>query len=249
MLSEQCKIRVLSDAAKLAAEAAGEFIRLSSAAIESKGRFTVALSGGSTPRRLYSMLSGEASFRDHIAWDRIHFFWGDERHVPPGHPDSNYRMANEAMLSKVPVRPENVHRMEGEDPDPDRAAREYEEKLRRITQVKVGEIPRLDLALLGMGADGHTASLFPGSRGIEEQERLVIANWVESLKTFRITMTFPLLNHAAFLLLLVSGEDKAETLRAVFEESGEDFPVQRIRPTGGCLWLVDRRAAMYLKQK
>ena len=186
-----------------------------------------------------------------LAWDKIHFFWGDERHVPPEHPDSNYRMAKEAMVKKVPIPPENVHRIKSENPNAHQAAEEYEEMLRAFFRLKAGEFPCFALVLLGMGSDGHAASLFPGTEALQEQRHLVVANWVEKFQAYRITMTMPVFNHATFVLFLVSGEEKAETLRLVLEGEGQKdlFPAQLIRPSEGrLLWLVDQGAGRLLNK-
>ena len=244
------EFRILTNAEELARAAAEEFVNLAREAIRAKEFFTLALSGGSTPRGLYSLLAGDASLRAQLPWEKIHFFWCDERHVPPEHPDSNYRMAKDAMLAKVSVPPANVHRIKSENPDAGQAAGEYEETLRTFFRLKIGEIPRFDLILLGMGPDGHTASLFPGTQGLRERKRMVMANWVESSKDYRITMTLPVLNHAACVLFLVSGEEKAETLRVVLKgEPGRDLlPAQLVRPVSGrCLWFVDQAAARFMK--
>jgi 6-phosphogluconolactonase len=239
----QPELRILSTASELFHAAADEFI---SQASGKNGRFSVALSGGSTPKSLYALLASEK--RNAIPWDRTYFFFGDERHVPPDHADSNYRMANESMFSKVPVRPENVYRIHGEE-DAEQAARSYEEALRTFFSLKPSEFPRFDLVLLGMGPDGHTASLFPGSAALNEERRLVVANWVEKLKSYRITMTFPVLNHAACVMFLTSGADKASMLREVLQNEKADLPCQRVRPiNGGLLWLVDQAAASGLSR-
>jgi 6-phosphogluconolactonase len=240
---------MVASAEELAREAAAEFVRQATEAAQSKGRFTVALSGGSTPRSLYSLLATDATWRAQVPWDRVHLFWGDERHVPPEHADSNYRMTHEALLSKISIPPANVHRIKSEHPEASRAANEYEQTLREFFQLKGGEFPRFDLALLGLGPDGHTASLFPGTEALREQQRLVVANWVEKLNTYRITLTPPVLNRAASVIFLVSGEEKAETLRAVLEDEAqpERLPAQLIRPVNGrLLWIVDRAAARLL---
>jgi 6-phosphogluconolactonase len=250
MPSFKPEIKVLANPEELARAAAEEFVNLAGEAILAKEFFTVVLSGGSTPRGLYSLLAGDASLRAQLPWEKIHFFWGDERHVPPEHPDNNYRMAKDAMLSKVPVPPANVHRIRSENPDAGQAAGEYEETLRAFFRLKIGEMPKFDLVLLGMGPDGHTASLFPGIQGLREQNRMIVANWVERLKDYRITMTLPLLNHAACVLFLVSGEEKAEILRAVLEGAPERevLPAQLVHPVNGrCLWFVDQAAARFLK--
>src|ERR1035438_7511191 len=210
-------IEVLATAADLFHAAAEEFIRVGRAAIGAQGRFTVALSGGSTPKALYSLLAANyASF----AWNRIFLFFGDERHVPPTDPESNYRMVNESLLTKIAIPPENVFRVAAENPDAATAAADYETQLRRFFELKPGEFPRFDLILLGMGPDGHTASLFPDSAALDEQSRLVVANWVAKFNTHRITLTFPVLNRAAEVMFMASGADKADMLRQVLEGKG-----------------------------
>ena len=195
---------------------------------------TVALSGGSTPKRMFQILGEQ--FRERVAWEKIHFFWSDERHVPPDHPESNYRMAHEALLSHVPVKPENVHRVHGENPNAAEAASEYEQTIIEVTKQK---LPRLDLIFLGLGTDGHTASIFPGSEVLHETERLVAAPWVEKFKSYRITMTLPLINNAASVVFLVSGAEKAQIVKEVFA-GGDRYPAQAVKPTQGELvWMVN----------
>ncbi len=245
-------IRILPDAEELYRVAAEAFVREAEKAVRASGRFTVALAGGSTPRALYRLLAGDGdpSLPTRVPWGQIHFFWGDERHVPPDHPDSNCRMAHEAMLSRVPIPPGNVHRIKAENPDAGLAAEEYAQALRDFFRPPTGQFPRFDLILLGMGPDGHTASLFPGTDALREQARPVVAQWVEKFRTFRITMTPPVLNNAACVLFLVSGAEKAETLRAVLQGDyqPERFPAQLIRPAHGrLLWLVERAAARLLR--
>lgn len=243
------EIRIVPDPPALFQAAAGEFAARATSAVSSNGRFTVALSGGSTPQALYSLLA--TNYHRRLPWDRMFFFWGDERHVPPDHPESNYRMAYETLLSKVPVPVGNVFRVPAENPDAGRAAETYEHMLREFFKVQGGAFPRFDLILLGMGPDGHTASLFPGTAALRERTRLVVANWVEKLKTHRITLTIPVLNQAAVVTFLVSGRDKAETLKEVLEgdEPANRFPSKLVRPTNGKLiWLVDKAAAAALSQ-
>ena len=243
-LSVSAEIRVLTTPQELFAAAAEEVVRLANLAVAEHGRFTIALSGGSTPKSLYNLLATNA--RTALPWDRMYFFWSDERHVPPADPDSNYRMADEAMLSKVPVPPGNVFRLPTENPDAAAVAKEYESTLRKFFQLEPGQLPRFDLILLGMGPDGHTASLFPGTAGLQEQSRLVIANWVEKLKTHRLTLTLPVLNAARSVAFLVSGTDKAPVLKAVLEEKvpGEQYPAKLVQPADGKLiWFLDRAAA------
>jgi 6-phosphogluconolactonase len=242
------RIRIVHDAAALARAGAEEFARRAAEAVASGGRFCVALSGGSTPRALYSLLAGDEALRGRVPWEKIHFFWGDERPVPPDHPDSNYRMAREAMLSKVPAPPGNVHRIEGEHPAA-AAAAEYEEVLRDFFRPPPGGFPSFDLALLGLGPDAHTASLFPGSPALSETRRWVVANRVERLATDRITLTAPLLNSTAAVIFLVSGDEKASALKEVLEGPHDPsrLPAQMIHPRRGTLlWLVDRAASRLL---
>ena len=251
MRSPKPDIRILENAEKLSWEAAEEFVRQAGEAARTRGAFSVALAGGSTPKALYALLSAESGspFRARVPWETTHFFWGDERHVPPDHPDSNYRMAHKAMLSRVPVPPQHVHRIQAENPDAGRAAAEYAEDLRQFFRPAAGQFPRFDLVLLGMGPDGHTASLFPGTAAVREQNALVAAPWVEKLRTHRITLTPPVLNSATCVVFLVSGAEKAEALQQVLQGGYQPdrLPAQLIRPTSGrVLWLVDRAAARLL---
>jgi len=177
------------------------------------------------------------------------FFWVDERHVPPDDPDSNYRMAKEALLSKVPIPPGNIFPIPAESQDAVAAADAYEQTVRKFFALPPGEFPRFDLILLGMGPDGHTASLFPETAALQEKSRLVVANWVEKLKTSRITLTLPVLNAARCVAFLVSGADKAAVLHEVLEGSApaEKYPSKLVQPTNGKLiWFLDRAAASQL---
>jgi 6-phosphogluconolactonase len=210
--------------------------------------FTIALSGGSTPKRLYELMADpQADYREKLPWDHMHFFWSDERPVGPAHPDSNFRMANEAMLSRVDVPEANVHRIQGERSITQDAANIYESELKNCFRLAIDEVPRLDLVLLGIGADGHTASIFPGSEVLQETRKLVAAPWVEKLHTYRITMTLPVLNNAANVMFLVSGEDKAVMVNEVLNGEPNKFPAQLINPGSGSLtWLLDEAAASRL---
>ena len=244
------ELRTFDDLDSLARAAAEEITKSAEEAIAARGRFTIALSGGNTPKPVYNLL-GEKPWLDRIDWDRVDVFWGDDRHVPPTHPDSNFGMAMNTLLSKVPIPYAHVYRMRTEKPDADRIAEDYEETLRDEFDLEEGEWPRFDLVLMGIGADGHTASLFPGSEAVREREQLVIAPWVSSLGAFRITLTAPVFNNAALALFLVSGEEKAEALRTVLEGDFQPdrFPAQIIRPEEGrLLWLVDRAAARCLRE-
>ncbi len=179
-MSSSDEIRKLTTPQELFAAAAEEVVHAAQEAVAARGRFTIALSGGSTPKNLFTLLATNA--RTTLPWDRMFFFWGDERHVPPTDPESNYRMAEETMLSKIPVAAGNVFRIAAENPDAAAAAEAYEQTLRKFFALEPGQFPRFDLILLGMGPDGHTASLFPGSAALQEKSRLVVANWVDKLQ-------------------------------------------------------------------
>src|SRR5512137_2161585 len=215
------------------------------AAVSARKRATLALAGGRTPEALYRLLA-ETPNRETIDWGRVKIFWGDERCVPPDHPDSNYRMVREALLARVPVPEANIHRMRGETADPGAAAREYEEVLRRACRVEADTLPRFDVCLLGLGSDGHTASLFPGLPAIRETQRWVAAARVEKLDTWRLTLTPAVLNNERHVLFLVTGKEKAETLRGVLEGpmDADRLPAQIVRPAPGRVeWLLDCDAA------
>ncbi len=243
---------VFEDAAAMIRRAAGEFVELAQSAVHRYGRFTVALSGGSTPKGLYEILSDPTqTFREQIPWEKTHFFWGDERHVPPEHKDSNYRMAAEAMLFQAPVPEENIHRVRGEEAEAGTAASEYETHLKSFFRVEGGGFPRFDLVLLGMGADGHTASLFPGTDVVFEAHRMVAPVWIEKSEACRITVTPPVLNNAACIIFLLAGEEKAAALQSVLhgEFHPEVYPSQIISPPNGrLLWLMDNGAAACLPE-
>ena len=239
------EIVVLKDAAALSCKAAAILVRGISETLSRKEQFSIALSGGSTPKGLFSLLVEDDSFKNHIPWDKIHFFWGDERHVPPQDEQSNYRMADEIMLAKAHVRAENIHRVQTGQPDAGKVAQDYELELRTFFQLSAGQLPVFDFNLLGIG-------LFPGTKALYEHNRLVVDNWVERFKTHRITMTAPVLNNADTIIVLVSGQEKAEILRQILEGDHQPdlLPAQLIRPTHGRLtWLVDQAAASRLSQK
>jgi 6-phosphogluconolactonase len=242
-------IRTFPDAEAVSRGAAEEFVRCAREAIGAQGRFTVTLSGGSTPRRMFEMLA-EPPFRDQVDWSKTHSFWGDERSVSPDHRDSNYRMANEAMLSRLPIPSGQVHRIEAERQDRDAAAREYQAIIAKTFAVDPnGAPPAFDLVLLGMGPDGHTASLFPHTAALAESKRWVVVNFVPKFNTDRVTLTVPILNKAREVLFLVAGADKAGPLAEMLEgpPDPERLPSQLIKPTAGALlWFVDRLAVAKL---
>jgi 6-phosphogluconolactonase len=240
---------VLPDAAAVTRRAAEEFLQSVTESVAQKGFFTIALAGGSTPRALYTLLSDEPTFRSKIPWGKIHFFFGDERHAPPDSPESNFRMANESLFSKGLVKPEQITRIKGEYPDTEKAALEYEQAIRAYFKLKDGEYPRFDLVLLGMGDEGHTLSLFPGTRALHASNRIVVRNWVGKLFTERITLTVPAANQANRAIFLVTRADKALALKAVLEGpyEPEQLPAQFIQPANGkLLWLVDQAAGSKL---
>jgi 6-phosphogluconolactonase len=240
------QVRVFPSPDELFRAAAQEFCSLGSQAIQQRGRFTVALSGGSTPRSLHQELV--SNFSSTLPWNDVFFFWGDERHVPPDFPESNFRMANETLLSKLPIPHDHIFRMPGELPDPTQGAALYEDRLREFFGFAAGEFPRFDFILLGMGRDGHTASLFPGTKALEEKDHAVVGNWVEEHSTYRITFTYPVLNHAANVMFLVSGGgDKAEMVRTALRDPAANLPSQRVSPVGGSLmWYLDQQAGSKL---
>ncbi|HWE61120.1 MAG TPA: 6-phosphogluconolactonase, partial [Chloroflexota bacterium] len=209
------------------------------------GTFSIALSGGSTPRTLYELLA-TPEIAAEAPWEHMQIFWGDERHVPPDHPESNYRMAREALLDHVPIPQQNIHRIPAELPNPETVAVAYEDTLRRAFRLDPGERPRFDLILLGLGDDGHTASLFPHSPALHEQQRLVVANPVPKLATTRITLTVPVINNAERVWFLIAGSSKAHVLKNVLEgpRDPETYPAQLIDPTDGeLILLLDTTAA------
>jgi 6-phosphogluconolactonase len=246
-------VNVFADPAALAAAAANRFVEAADHAIADHARFVVALSGGSTPRRTFELLAHEP-FASHVNWSRVHVVWGDERCVPPTDAESNYRMAREALLDHVPVPEENIHRMHGED-DPEGAAASYEATMRSLFRTPNGPPAfepgkNIDLALLGLGDNGHTASIFPGSAIVDERSRWIRSEYVPAVSMWRITMTAPLLNAAAEILFLVTGGEKASVLRQVVEGPREphELPAQLIAPTLGRIqWLVDSAAAAELQ--
>jgi 6-phosphogluconolactonase len=234
------EIKVLRDAHEVADEGARRFVELSEAAIELTGRFSVALAGGSTPRAMYELLASP-QYQTQIDWPSIDVFFGDERCVPPDHEQSNYRMAREVLLSKVPIPGDNIYRMRGEASDPNEAAKEYGEMLKE----KFGD-RGIDLIYLGMGGDGHTASLFPNTEALHETKHRCVANRVPQLNTTRLTLTAPFINRAQNIIVMVTGPEKSQRLSEVLEGSRdpERLPIQLIEPLSGKIsWLVDAGAA------
>ena len=238
------EIIICQNLSELNRKAAEEFVGLGGAANARRGRFTVALSGGSTPKALYTLLAS-AEYRNRLDWSRVHLFWGDERGVPPDHPESNFRMVQESLLSKVETPPENIHRMAGEK-NPQAAAAEYENELRRVFSSSQAAAPRFDLIYLGLGEDGHTASLFPGSAALSENQRWVTIAYVERLQAHRLTLTLPVINAAAQITFLVSGKSKSAIVKRLLGAGADSaiLPAAKISPTDGRLtWLITQDAA------
>ena len=241
------EIAKLPNADAIAEEAARCWARVAREAVDTRGEFSIALSGGETPRRLYEAMASEP-WLDQTPWAETHVFWGDERRVPASHPDSNYRMAWETLLQYVPVPPEQIHRMRGEDLV-NSAVRHYVDVLQRHFKLGRREWPRFDLILLGMGEDGHIASIYPGTRAFSDRSSLVVAFEVPQLGVERMTLTLPVINNARHILFLVAGEAKAETLQAVLEGPSmpSTYPAQAVQPEDGTLmWLIDEAAASRL---
>jgi len=243
-MERQSNLFVFDTPEQLALAAVERFVDYSNALRETEG-FSVALAGGNTPRQVYELLATER-FKNRVEWSQVHLFFGDERCVPPEHPDSNYAMAYEALISRVPIPAKNVHRIPGES-NPNEGALEYENELRAFFAGLAW--PRFDLVLLGMGEDGHTASLFPASAALKEMSRWVVATRNEQSRQERVTLTVPVFNHARRIMVLVTGKKKAQRLKEVLrpQPGSEQLPVQAITPIKGMLeWLVDADAALLL---
>jgi len=243
------KYYVEPDPAALARRVTHHLVEMVSEADEANGRARIAVSGGSTPKAAFQLLADpKQPFRKRMPWEDLELFWVDERTVPPDHPESNYRMTREALLDHVTMVPQQIHRMEGEL-EPEVAAARYESEIRNTFRLEGAELPRFDLISLGMGDDGHTASLFPHTAAIHELSRLVIANQVPQKDTWRITLTWPVINHARSVFFLIAGADKAERVHEVFmgPRDPERLPSQLIWPSGGILTLfLDKAAAALL---
>jgi 6-phosphogluconolactonase len=242
---------IAPDAGALAQMVARHIVDVAAESVAKRGRFTFALAGGSTPRAAYAQIA-RAEYRDCIDWTRTEIFWSDERCVPPDHPDSNYRMAQETLLEYVPIMPQHIHRVPCER-SPQEAAASYAQALDEVFADRpTGSMPRFDLIMLGMGDDGHTASLFPGTPAVHETARPVVAHYVDALDAWRVTFTPAVINAAAHVAFVVSGEDKAARLRDVWHGPYQPdvWPAQVVRPIDGrLLWLVDQPAAARLDER
>jgi 6-phosphogluconolactonase len=243
------EVRVLPDAVSIAKRAATSLLEIAGDAVRQKGSFELVLSGGSTPKALYGLLVDDPAFRSQVPWEKMHLFFGDERHVKPDDPQSNYRMALETLISKSPLKPGQVTRVKAENPSAEDAAKEYEQAIRTYFKLAIGQFPRFDLVLLGMGSEGHVASLFPGTKALRENRRIVVHNWVGKVLMDRITLTAPAINSARHIISMVTGADKSPALTAVLERVYEpdQLPAQLIQPVNGTLlWLVDTAAGSML---
>ena len=242
------EIKTFSDPAQLNRAAAEMFVETGSRAIEEKEKFTVALAGGSTPKSLFRLLSSE-DFRDKIEWQKVFFFFGDERNVLPNEKESNFLMARENLLQPLKIRNENVFRWKTELGDAEKIAADYGQTIKDFFNLREGEFPRFDLIFLGMGGDGHTASLFPNTPALRENEKIAAANPLEKSNAVRLTLTFAAINSAENVIFLIKGADKAEMLRTILKGDfqPDKFPAQNIQPKNGNLyWLIDRKAAQFL---
>jgi 6-phosphogluconolactonase len=240
------KLDVFLSKEDLAKGAAEWIISMIAISISQHGNAAVALSGGTTPRSVYALMARD-EFRNRLQWERVHLFWGDERCVPPYSSESNYRMIRDSLLTHLAIPKENIHRIPAEL-EPAAAARQYEQEIKQLFSLKDGEWPEFDLVLLGLGEDGHTASLFPGTPALEEKSRVVTEVFVEKLQAHRVTMTLPVINNASNVLFLVSGKDKAPILSEILEGDKGISPADRVNPKSGNLyWLADRDAAANLR--
>lgn len=244
----QIKYYVEPDPAALARRAVEYFVEMAGEAVEAQGRARIAISGGSTPKAAFELLADPSQpWRNRMPWEMLDLYWVDERSVPPDSAESNYRMTREALLDHVPLRPEQIHRIEGEL-EPESAAARYEQELRSSFRLEGAECPRFDLVALGLGEDGHTASLFPHTQALHEMSRLAAANRVPQLDTWRITLTWPVINRARSVFFLISGQQKAFVLNEILTgpHDPERLPSQLIWPSSGILTLILDQAAAAL---
>jgi 6-phosphogluconolactonase len=242
------EIIIANDSDELNRFAAEKFVSIARDAIENNERFSVALAGGSTPKSFYSLLAS-ANFLSQLEWKKVFFFFGDERNVLPDSDESNFRMANENLLKPLKIPPENIFRWQTELKDAEKIAENYQGIIKEFFDLAESEFPRFDLILLGVGEDGHTASLFPFSNALCETEKIAVVNLVEKLGINRLTLTFPAINNASNIVFLISGAAKANALKEVLEGElqSEKFPSQNVHPKNGNLfWLIDRQAARFL---
>ncbi len=251
-MSGHRQVLIESDVARAVDLVARLLAGIACEAVAERGQFTLALAGGTTPRRLYEHLASPAE-SEKVPWDRTMIFFGDERDVPPEHPDSNFGMVEDRLLGAVPVTSQNVFAMHADGPDLNTSADEYAQRIRQhVEPAAPGGLPAFDLVLLGMGGDGHTASLFPGSAAVEETERLVVAQHVPKLGRHRMTFTLPLINAARHVIMMVTGLDKAEPVGAVLgpdRQAARQLPAGRVDPEGKLYFVLDLEAAQFVRAK
>lgn len=236
--------------ATLCEEVAGHIFSISEEKIRTKGRFSIALSGGMTPKGIYALM-GSSRLHGQFQWEKIHFFWGDERWVLPDDHLSNYRMVAESLLTRTDIPPQNIHPISTRQKDAETSARLYEKEIRDFFNIGAAEVPRFDLVLLGLGLDGHTASLFAGENSLAVQDRLVIPVYHKEMEQMRVTLTLPVINNAENIFFIVSGREKAEILKSVLEPKTDtaNYPAQLVKPSNGTLsWFVDQFAALLLEK-
>lgn len=230
-------IRVFESSEELFENAAASIINLANGFININGKCTFVLSGGNTPKNLYNLLSS-VKYKNSVNWQKVFFFWGDERDIPPDSKDSNYKMVYDNLLSKLDIPHENIFRIKTELGHRE-AANDYEKRLREFFPEVM--FPSFDIVLLGLGEDGHTASLFPGSLALNESEKWVVDNYIEKLKAWRITLTFPVLNNAKNVIFLISGKEKAKAVRAVLRDKDISKPATLIKPkSGNLIWYLEK---------
>jgi 6-phosphogluconolactonase len=239
---------VFGDSQALVATLAQRIFEESEKAIKEKGVFTLSLSGGSTPKALYEHLASK--YKEKLQWSKILFFLGDERCVAHDDKDSNFKMITAAMFSQAAVPPTNIFPTVDQDTDPELSASKYHKTMVDAFKISINSVPIFDFILLGLGPDGHTASLFPDSKALSETKRTFVANWVEKFQSYRLTSTYPLLNAARHVVFLVSGEGKAEIMKSIFSSSGNKYPAQGVKPPFGKVeWFVDQAAVALLDLK
>ena len=240
-MTDGARISVHPDPAAAAEATADRFVAAAQAAIAERGVFRVALSGGSTPKAVYPLIATPPR-RDEVDWSAVEFFWGDERAVPPDDPESNFGVAYQMLISRLPAaRPDRIHRMPADAPDLEAAALAHEAELRLAFEAGGSDLPAFDLIWLGMGPDGHTASLFPGSTALAERERWVVANWAPGPQAWRMTLTYPVLNAGREVIFVITGADKADALRRIVA-GGSGLPAEEVR-AAAVEWIVDAEAA------
>jgi 6-phosphogluconolactonase len=239
IVKHNAEVKIFKDSAELFKDSAGYISASIRYFINNLGRCTIVLSGGNTPKRLYDEISNK--YRESIEWQKVYFFWGDERCVPPTSNESNYKTAYEHLLSMIPVPEKNVFRIKGEK-TPEDAAREYENSIKGFWEKEI--IPSFDITLLGIGTDGHTASLFPGSDAFNIKDRLAVSVYAEKLNSWRVTLTFPVINNSKNILFIAEGKEKSEIIKKVFNNNKNEFPVKGVNPSNGKLiWFLDKDAA------